>query len=263
MSVSEVKLLAADMSEGEQTREVCPFCHGGSNGEKSLNITVRDGVILYNCHRASCPDGRGGIGGNLVYTRRQGQTRTPSITPYDGELEYLSDEWIEYLEDKIGWTEEHLDIGRPMYAPEEHRVAYPIFSPMGLRRGWVLRSYDSFARRKALTRMDVEEPHLSYYRPNNSPRIVVVEDIPSAVRAAKYVDSVALCGSGCSPDYAMEIAAHYRHVVWALDADATAWALKLMRKHALLFETSRVLTLEKDMKDESEERLCEILKEDR
>ncbi len=258
MSRAEVKLIASVLEEGEQTREVCPFCHGGSTGERSLNVTVRDGLILYNCHRASCPDGQGAIGSGIRVVRTT-QKRKQNFTPYEGELAPLDDEWEAYLCKQIGWTGWHLEQGRPMYTPDMHRVAYPIFSPMGLRRGWVLRSYVPYERTKALTRMDVAEPHLSYYRPNNTPHVVVVEDIPSAVRAAKYADSVALCGSGCSTDYANEIAAHYRHVVWALDEDATAQAIRLMRQHALLFETSRVLVLERDLKDETEERLCEII----
>jgi hypothetical protein len=109
--------------------------------------------------------------------------------------------------------------------------------------------------------MDREEPHLSWYRRVNNTSCVVVEDVPSAVRAALYTDSVALCGTGCNLDYAGEIAAHYRNVVWALDADATDQSIKLMRKHALLFENSSVLVLEQDMKDMEEEDLCAIMAE--
>jgi hypothetical protein len=261
MSVAEVRLIAAALEEGEQTREVCPFCQGGSKGERSLNVTITDGLTLYNCHRASCEEGRGAIGTGNRVVRTTRKERVRKITPYEGELEYLDDEWVAYLRKTIGWHEGHLDIGRPFFAPEEHRVAFPIFSPMGMRRGWVLRSYQPFDKYKTLTRMDVDEPHLSWYRPNNSPHVVVVEDIPSAVRVAQYTDCVALCGSGCSLDYAMEIAAHYRNVVWALDADATAHALRLMRQHAMLFDTSRVIVLERDFKDEKEERLMEILYE--
>jgi hypothetical protein len=73
------------------------------------------------------------------------------------------------------------------------------------------------------------------------------------------VDSVALLGTGCNTEYATEIAAHYKHVVWALDDDATAQALRLMRKHGLLFESSRVLVLQEDLKDMKEEELCELI----
>jgi hypothetical protein len=259
MSIAEVKMIASVLEEGEQSREVCPFCQGGRTGEKSLNITVRDGVILFNCHRASCMQ-HGAVGTNRV-VRTTRKERERKITPYEGELTYLPEEWLEYLERKIGFDTQHVQQSGAMLAVGENRVAFPIYSPMGIRRGWVLRSYEPYERLKALTRMDVDEPHLAYYRENNSPLVVVVEDIPSAVRCARYADSVALCGSGCSMDYAQEIAAHYRNVVWALDEDATAQAIRLMRQHALLFENSRVLVLEQDMKDMKEDELCELLSE--
>lgn len=258
MSMDAVRLLAAALEEGEQTRNVCPFCRGGSTGERSLNVAVKDGVILYNCHRASCEDGHGAIGSNRVVRTTQ-KERKRKITPYDGELEPLPEEWVEYLERKVGFKQNHLYISGAMLATGENRVAFPIYAPTGRRRGWVLRSYEPYERTKTLTRMDVEENHISFYRPHNSREILVVEDIPSAVRASMYMDSCALCGTGCSTDYASEIAAYYRNVVWALDQDATKQALSLMRKHALLFETSRVLMLEKDIKDMKEEELCELL----
>lgn len=260
MSVAEVKIIASELEDGASVREVCPFCNGGSSGERSLNVSVRDGAILWNCHRASCLE-KGGVGEGCKLVRTsQGEERKPRVTPYDGELVNLTTEWKDYLAQKIGWQGWHLEEGRPMLAHDENRVAFPIFSPMGVRRGWVLRSYEPFDKYKALTRMDVEEPHLSYYRPNNTPHVVVVEDIPSAVRASRYADAVALCGGGLSLDYAGEIAEHYESVVWALDADATQTAIRLHMQYGILFKgRSHVLVLERDLKDESEERLKEML----
>jgi hypothetical protein len=259
VSVAEVKLIASELGDGESVREVCPFCQGGSSGERSLNVSVRDGAILWNCHRASCLEKGGAGSGKLVRTSEG--PRKARVTPYEGALEYLSEDWQDYLAKRIGWDAWHLREGHPMFAPDEERVAFPIYSPMGVRRGWVLRSYQPFAKYKTLTRMDVEEPHLSYYRPNNTPHVVVVEDIPSAVRAARYADAVALCGGGCSPEYAMEIAEHYPNVTWALDNDATSTAMRLCKQHSILFKgQSRVLVLERDLKDEKEERLCQMLK---
>lgn len=260
MSIDCIKLEAMGLEDGESIRVVCPFCSGGGSGEKSMNITQMEDTTLYNCHRASCLE-RGAVGGrrNLVHTKSR-EKRQQRFTPFEGELEYLSTEWCEYLEAKIGWTEAHRDVARPMYAIDEDRIAFPIYSPMGLRRGWVLRSYAADAGRyKALTRMDSEDPHMSWYRTKNTPCVVVVEDTPSAVRVAQYADAVAINGGGIGPDYAMEIAAHYNSVVWALDADATATAIKMHTRFAILFNQSRVMVLEKDFKDETEEDLKEKL----
>ena len=252
----DIILYADEIPEGGRLRVVCPTCGGGSKGEVSLNLAVTDGVLLWKCHRASCKE-RGGYGSGLgfVRTKLEAEPAQSKTNPYEGRVAYLEPEWIEYLRDTIGWQEEHLEIGRPRLALDENRVAYPIFSPLGARRGYVLRSYDRRERTKTLTYMDVEEPHLSWYRHINSPTVVVVEDIPSAVRASLYTDAVALCGAECNTEYAAEIAQYYRHVVWALDADATAQAINLAREHNLLFESSNVLVLERDFKDQAEEEI--------
>jgi len=261
MSIDNIKLEAMGMEDGETLRVLCPFCDGGSSQEKSCNITQIDDTILWNCHRAGCLQS-GAVGGRRNFIRiKQGENkRKQRFTPYEGELEHLSQEWLEFLEAKIGWTSEHIEIARPMYAPQEDRVAYPIYSPMGLRRGWVLRSYASGAGRyKALTRMDSDAPHMSWYRKQNTKCVVIVEDTPSAVRVAQYADAVAINGGGIGPEYAQEIAAHYNSVVWALDADATETALKMHTRYAILFNESRVQVLERDFKDETEVDLEEKL----
>ena len=250
-----IKLLASELEEGESRYFDCPSC----GRPKKFSMTNVDGRVLWHCFRPSCDLYRGGItsttGARLVHTRSE--PRKQAFTPYEGELEPLTEEWEDYLEDKIGWTQEHRDVARPMYAPEEHRIAFPIFSPLGRRRGWCLRSY-SGGEPKGLTRMDAEEPHMAWYMTHvGIPTALVVEDIPSAVRASKYCNAVALLGTGCNPDYAQEIAAHVRSVVWALDADATAHAIKLHRKYQLMFDSSTVLTLDQDLKDMSEEDVCE------
>lgn len=261
MSIEGIKLEAMLLEDGETVRVVCPFCGGGGSSEKSCNITMDEGTALYNCHRASCGE-CGAVGDRRHVIRITSQKASPKIQkfhPFEGILEHLSPEWDKFLEDKVGWTEWHIATARPMYAPDEDRVAYPIYSPMGLRRGWVLRSYEAFSDYKTLTRMDSDSPHMSFYRKQNTSSIVVVEDIPSAVRVARYADAVAINGGGIGPEYAMEIAAHYKRVVWAMDADATAQAIAMHTRFAILFEQSRVMVLERDLKDEDEPTLKEKL----
>jgi len=255
--IQEIRLLAADLADGENRYTDCPAC--GRPGK--FSIMSDEGRAVYHCFRASCKLHAGGSfsvnGSRLVRTRSE--PRKQSYTPFEGELEYLDDEWLEYLSRKIGFTDRHIDIGRPMYAPEEHRVAFPIFSPLGRRRGWSLRSY-SHAEPKALTRMDAPEPHISWYKTNPADSsVVVVEDPPSAIRCAVYRNALSLQGTGVGPDYAQELAAHARHVVWALDADATTQSMKLHRKYSLMFESSSVMVLDKDFKDMEEDQLCQLL----
>lgn len=253
---SELILEAEDLGPGDQKRIRCVFCGAA---EKSLSLTrTESNAIVWICFRASC-GAKGAKGaGRLVRTRHT--PRETTVRPFTGDLASLDDQQEKFLLDRIGWTADHLAMARPRWAPERERFAFPIFGPMGTRRGFVLRSYDPDAPVKALTRMDVVEPHMSWYPHHGRPDlVVVVEDIPSAVRAGMYVHSVALCGTGAGPDYAAEIAAHARHVVWALDPDAVQLAAEWNRRYALLFDSSRVLVTECDIKDMPESDVAELL----
>jgi len=182
---------------------------------------------------------------------------------WNGDLEELSDEWRAYLGSKVGFDSWHINVSGALFAPREQRVAYPIFDPMGMRRGWLLRAYDN-RDLKALTYPErTDEPHLSYYRSRvGEARVVVVEDIPSAVRAARYTNAVALLGTGVRFDDAMELASHFREVTWALDKDAARLSLKWHLKYGGLFQQSEILLLEKDLKDMAEDDLAKLLEED-
>lgn len=257
-TTTEILLEASALGPGERMRTICPACRGGQSSEHSLSIRVADdGAILWNCFRASCDTIGAKWGTRVVRTRHTPREQT--IRPYTGELRYCTDEELAFLEETIGWTEEHLPIARPLYAPKERRYAFPVFGPTGARRGYVLRSWQGNTKYKALTRMDVAEPHMSWYKRDSESPVVVVEDIPSAVRAARYVNAVSLCGTGCGHDYLNELSAHTRRVMWALDADATSLAIQLHRKGSLLFDESRVLVLTKDIKDMDEADVAVLL----
>lgn len=137
-----------------------------------------------------------------------------------------------------------------------------IRTPHDTHRGWVLRSaLDRKVRTKAYTYFDKPAtPKASWYRPIGRPAVpntVLVEDIPSAIRASEYMTAVALLGTNVPKDAAMEIAEHKRgRIIVALDADATAQAIRLAADNALLWGDVGVAILTKDLKDMTEEELC-------
>lgn len=253
-------LEAEQLEDGETIRTICPYCTGGSKKEKSLAVTKQQNTVLWICYRATCGKA-GSKGGRPAYLTTEKKNKKVSCNPYTGSLDYLNEEWKKFLDLELGLTKKHLERMRPMWAVEKQRVAFPIFDPVGKRRGWVLRDYLGASSIKALTRMDIPDITTSWYRPHHSRAVLVVEDIPSAVRASEYMDAVALNGSGVSADGALEIASYYPSVVWALDADATSAALKLHRKYSILFEESQVLILEQDIKNSSEDYLRHLLSE--
>lgn len=135
-----------------------------------------------------------------------------------------------------------------------------ILSPKGTHRGWVLRN-DGSSQPKALTYVEEGEDALSWYLCHESAPTVLVEDIPSAVRASTYVNAVALCGTGIGSDRASEIAEYAtRPIVVALDQDATAKSFEYVKKYNLLWDGPRVLPLKQDIKNMQETQVCDLLR---
>jgi len=259
----ELETLISTLEDGESVRIVCPQCGGGSTKERSLSVTRKEGAVLYKCFRANC--GTEGARGDRTLLERP-KEKPNDDTPVDrrsfnGTLCALSSAHLHTLSETVGFQEWHIAKSRAMYAPDEGRVAFPILDPLSRNRGWVLRSY-SGAIPKALTRPDaLNEATLSWYvHPRDGlRRAVLVEDIPSAVRASKYRTAVSLNGTGLSKLAIAELSAHVTRVTWALDNDASDLAVRQMRKYAVFFHSADVLLLSKDLKNMSEEELMRTL----
>lgn len=253
-----VMLEATGLEPGARMRIRCPACQGGSKRAKTLSIMRHeDGSTYWSCWRNSCSEwGRDGVATNLVRNR----IAPPRPKPYRKSLVKLTEDQRKELGGTIGWDEDHCTAARVRWAEDDNRFAFPIFSPLGAIRGYVLRSYDPSAFPKALTYMDTPEPHLSWYR-GPTETLVVVEDIPSAVRASRYASAVALCGTSISKADILELARNVDNVVWALDADALGTSIKHNRNTNLIFDTTLTLPLESDLKDMAEPALRTLLHE--
>ena len=136
-----------------------------------------------------------------------------------------------------------------------------IRSPKFMHRGWVLRDIRGMARTKALTYIDEGEVPISWYKHQDKTQpLILVEDIPSAVRAAKYVSSVALLGTHLGIDRIEEIVQqNFTRVRIALDQDATEKAFRHLRKWGAFFNEVDVLPLPKDLKDMTEDELIKVI----
>jgi hypothetical protein len=179
--------------------------------------------------------------------------------PYKGTLDPLAEHSLAMLKRNIGFLPLHITIARPQYAHGLGRIGFPVLAPNGTRQGWCLRSYTGMTP-KALTFMDNGSTKLSYYkRHKGSDVAILVEDIPSAVRAAVYINSVALLGTSIAEDERLELAETFSRVVIALDADATATAIRLQRELSGLFKEVDVLVLPTDIKDLDEADVKELL----
>jgi 5S rRNA maturation endonuclease (ribonuclease M5) len=150
----------------------------------------------------------------------------------------------------------------------------PIFGPEGTRRGWISRRpwegsplNERFPRDKgrphpseindpkALTYMDNDEPVQSWVGDRYWSTVVLVEDHISAMRVEYDADktAIALLGTGINEEKVAEIQRHARHVLIALDSDATGQAFAHARKFGQAFDTCRVVILTQDIKDSNRE----------
>jgi hypothetical protein len=98
-----------------------------------------------------------------------------------------------------------------------------------------------------------------YFTPVSGEECVIVEDIPSAIKASRLKPAVALMGTHLNDKQANLIRSLYSKVIFALDEDATNKSVKLANKYRLYFDEVAVLPLAKDIKDTSYEELENIL----
>jgi DNA primase len=91
---------------------------------------------------------------------------------------------------------------------------------------------------------------------------VVVEDIPSALKlGALGYRAVALNGTHLTDEAVSELDKNATSVIWALDKDALRKAMALDKKYRLLFNSTTVLVLHKDFKDQTCKEVDECLSE--
>lgn len=252
-----ITLLASSMDLGDTLRELCPRCEGGSTREKSLSITLtEDGHLLWQCFRANCTEKRGASGRKVIVSNMVVAEKVRK--KFEGTTKALSDYHLAQLKSMWGIEDPPYWYYTPDYGG---RIAMSIRGPKYNHRGWVLRDIRGRAHTKALTYLDKDEESLSWYKTKTNQPTVLVEDIPSAVRASRYVNAIALLGTSIGLGKALEIAHNApRPIVIALDQDATAGSFKYVKRYGLLWEDTKILVLPKDLKDMTDTELKEILK---
>lgn len=250
---SEIKILGSNLSEGESLRVICPACGGGQSSEKTLSMTRHEGLV-WQCFRAKCSI-TGGTN-SITFSTTQRKPKKQSII-WDGVLhevppkvaDAIFDKWL--LRDVPSW-----------YWTTDYggRVAMSVRAHNDTHRGWVLRALNSTSHTKALTYIEKGQG-LSWYKTTPHSGTVIVEDIPSAIRASVYTNAVALLGTGIGIERAREISEYApRPIIVALDQDATRKGFQLAQKYALLWDDVKVMPLQEDLKDMEEKDLCQLLK---
>ncbi len=248
------------LAEGQSlTGQPCPSCDGGQSGDKDLSVSMKDGALLFFCHRASCQfqgriPMRGVIGGPVTKKQR----------PYPLIRSQLLDAaTAKLLRAKYGVTSDALEFAGLRWTGDgdsiySKRVAFPIYDPNHRERGLNYRSYVVNVSPKALVEMKSEEETKAcwYKMKRKSPTLVVVEDQMSALKLAPHTHTLALLGTHISDAVLEEIVAgDYMAVYITLDPDATYEAIKLQLKFRNKIKGLLVATCPRDPKDLTEEEL--------
>lgn len=262
-----IELDYASLGEGQTSSgQVCPACEGGPSKEKSLSVSRRDGVLLWNCHRASCSFG--GSTRSLGRDRKARSGGDSSASSVNIKTTPLSAATAGLLAAKFGipikdfrlagcgWTGESAgNYGR--------RVSYPIFGPDSRKRGENYRSYEQGVKPKSLIKLFYEDAVASswYKWKRKSTTLVLVEDQVSAIKVAPFHHSLALLGTNLSEAKVLEIlyADKYDRIYLALDNDATMEAIKTQLKWRDRMPNMMVLGLQKDIKDMDNKDFQEFL----
>jgi len=261
-----VALAAAGLSTGASTRISCPACGASA---KTLSVFVTDsGAVVWNCFRGSC--GWRGVttrSGERWPSSEQPLPSRDTYDPVEVSMVPLLKEHIKFLEYKIGFSEEQVRDSGVMWCPLEHRFAFPVYDVQRMRTGWIMRSYRDGVTPKVISHNEypLRRTMASFYAceaPLVDGVVVVVEDIPSAVRVSCYFDSVAILSSAAGLGVVHEMMRKYSKVVWALDKDAFRNSVELAAKYAPMFDKSVYYMIDKDFKnmtyDELEEN-CELI----
>lgn len=280
-SITEIQSMINELEIGQDARAVCPHCGGGSTKERSLSIQKSKPTMgKYMCFRASCDLGSGTVmlltdeSGDVVYHSRSKKVTT---TPKQYTLVTLP-LWkalARMLFKRYGIADEYLLYGN-VRALRDGRVAYTIFSPKRMRRGYVIRKYkDHYRGMREYSSIPKAINHflrkntigLSWYykerhKNKQTDTLVVVEDIVSALKLCRWVDTCALLGTHMEPKRQKEIKQQgYKTVVLALDADANHKSASIKRQTENYLPGLKVKFLDKDIKDMSEEEIKNTLGE--
>ncbi len=252
---------AIDIEMGETKRITCPFC----NGKSTFTISkMEDGVILYNCYRATC----------YVRGKKQGQYYASDIKKKldkkeDKGYNYISDKHftaitsspraIKWLRDRhsleaivhnridIKWDERRKSIFFPI--KEYGEIIDGVDTPLN-KKQW---------RRRGNSNKGLIVPHYGEYSEHQiyTPRVGLVEDAPSACNVSNIMDACAMLGVHLTEEMLLDIFNNWDQAIIMLDPDAQNAALKI-KGQLTPFVDTHILRLSDDPKNIPTRELKEI-----
>ena len=228
---------------------MCPACGGGSSKKITLGLVYNEAVVYGQCFRATCGAKYLTVTDpSATFDRKKVKEARifdkPTIPVQGSALMYLI---VDYgldtrTFDPHGWR------------ITEHGEDYvmPVLDPYGRERGHITRSVDATPKRVFTYKATAQSFIDWWFDDKNSAPVVIVEDCLSACRlAGQGYNSVALLGTNISQKDAREIqeTARDRDIVLALDRDAFDKAVKLSIRHRSIWGQIRMVCLDEDIKN--------------
>lgn len=245
--VREAMMIAETLADGDTVRTDCPACE-----HKTYTVTRLPGTVFWNCFRNSCSIA--GVAHAHALPRTEHVRAKTKVRHFQGELRNLTEFEVQYFEDRffLPASLTRANIRATVHMPD--RWAIRINSPDRKQRGLLLRGEFGGNGKKADVYMEKDEPVMSWYGYSAADLpLVVVEDQISALRvSAEGGTAAALIGTSLSLEKVAEIQRENpSEVIFALDRDATSKSFEHARKWGQAFRKSRVVILDRDIKDES------------
>jgi hypothetical protein len=247
-----------DLAAGQtESGLVCPYCLGGDHNDKSFSITRIDTGYLFHCYRAKC----GASGIYSAQASSDARTYHKTFTPktYDGETVALSEVQRSWFATRYGLTDHEIVGSGVTFNPAKDSYVFPIRDMRGYDVGKIDRTYaelGNYRKPKAITYWFNDVPKLYFPRMElfRTREVYIVEDNISAIRGARYGDTVACLSSHLTEKDAVWLSRYYDRAVFALDRDAVSKAIALSKMYGLVFrDGTRTLLLEEDIKDSSDD----------
>ena len=252
-----LKLDASFLDIGEQNNTIpCPEC----GVPKSFGVTRVPEGLVYNCLRVTC-GARGFIPmvGGFQYSAEKALKRKekPKTNPYMGAMADLPKAVVTWIGDRYELSPTVIEAQGWKYDNTGHRIIMPLNSYFGYEFGHCGKKLPNsvYTGAKAFNYFSREEPtKLAFPKVDKlwkgrNKAIVLVEDVISATKVARYMHCAALLGTNLTHKQIAFLSAHFTEIYMMLDPDAIGKSLLYNRQYGSLFDQFRIINLPADPKD--------------
>lgn len=260
MSLLDLAIEYAWLSNGETHRDKCPFCKAN---EKSFVITRVNGGLLYNCFRVSCNQS------GFVPTRGEYKANNPKLwTPNPYTKPYTRNFPLDislYLQNKYylnsipsywKWNSDDNELIMGLYDKVSTLWGYQA------KKLWPKQDQEkveTYANINFKPRM-----HFTFYDNNTTAKYFVVEDPISAERIKQNgYRAIALLGTIFNDVKVVHL--HnigIKNLVFCLDKDAWAKVIEFKRKYKSIFSSIQIRVWDSglDVKEMTQAEFNEVIK---